>query len=230
MFEPTRGLILLAGFLAAEQVLQAGEWEQREYSVFIDGKEAGLTTIEINQQDDGLTCVTTRANVKVHKLIFQYNLTIESTEWWRDGRLVALKSHTQENSKSTNIDVAAERSTAAGPHQRPGTQSAQRGMDVDLLETARRQVSQQRLAPLRDRHRQGVQGPIAIRGDRTIDGHGQTAVMLPFPLQRRGDADRRLVRHAVPPRPSGICGNGTPHHWAAYSSNEKVRCRLRRSD
>ena len=100
-----QGLVLLAGFLASEQVLTAGEREQREYSVLIDGKEAGLTTVDIQQQDDGLTYVTARASIKVQKLIFQYNLTIDSAEWWRDGRLVGLKSQTRENSKNTSISV-----------------------------------------------------------------------------------------------------------------------------
>jgi Family of unknown function (DUF6134) len=103
-----KGLILLAGFLASERCLPAEEHEQREYAVFIDGKEAGQTTIDINQQDDGVTHVATRASVKVQRLIIQYNLTIESAEQWREGRLVGLKSQTKENGKVTNIAVSVE--------------------------------------------------------------------------------------------------------------------------
>jgi hypothetical protein len=109
MTGPMRGLVLLAGFLASsESFLLADEREQREYAVLIDGKEAGQTTLDIHQQDNGLTSVATRASIKVQRLIIQYNLTIDSTEWWRDDRLVSLKSQTKENGKMTSIDVAAE--------------------------------------------------------------------------------------------------------------------------
>jgi hypothetical protein len=106
MKQPLRVLILLFGFLTSTEGLPAAEKEQREYSVFIDGKEAGLTTIDIHQQDDGLTYVTTRASVKVQRFVIQYNLTIDSSECWRDGRLIGLKSQTKENGKVTNIAVS----------------------------------------------------------------------------------------------------------------------------
>jgi Family of unknown function (DUF6134) len=108
MFRSWQGLILVFVIAASQQVLPAAEKEQREYSVFIDGKEAGLTTIDIHQQDDGLTYVTTHASVKVTRLIIQYNLAIDSTECWRDGRLVSLKSQTKENGKLTNIAIAVD--------------------------------------------------------------------------------------------------------------------------
>ena len=103
-----QGVLALCSLLAWQPWVVAGDREQREYAIFVDGKEAGQTTLDIDQRDDGLTCVTTRATVKVQRVIFQYNLTIDSSEWWRDGRLVNLQSLTKENGKLTKIAVAPE--------------------------------------------------------------------------------------------------------------------------
>jgi hypothetical protein len=109
MVRALQGLVILVAFLASSvQLLPAGEREQREYSVFIDGREAGLTTIDIDAQDNGQTVVTTHASIKVHRLITLYSLTFDTSESWRDGRLVSLTSQAKENGKATSISMTAE--------------------------------------------------------------------------------------------------------------------------
>lgn len=108
MVGPLRGLVVLAGILASVGAVAAAENEQREYAVYIDGREAGQTTIDISEQKDGVTQVTTRADIKVQRIIVLYHLTIDSSECWRDGRVVSVKSQARENGKLTNISIAAE--------------------------------------------------------------------------------------------------------------------------
>jgi Family of unknown function (DUF6134) len=101
-------MLLMAMVLTSASLLPAAEREEREFAVFIDGKEAGLTTIDINQRDDGLTFVTTRAGIKVQRLIGSYNLSIDTAEWWRNDRLVGVKSQANENGKLTDILISVE--------------------------------------------------------------------------------------------------------------------------
>ena len=75
-----RGLFLLAGILSAEQSLRADDREQREYVVYVNGKEAGQTTMDIHVQDNGQTNVGIRADVKFQQLIFNYSWAMDGTE------------------------------------------------------------------------------------------------------------------------------------------------------
>ena len=103
-----QAFLFVVGFILSAPLLRAGEREQREYSVFIDGREAGSTTIDIDAQDNGTTVVTTRASIKVQRLIVLYSLTFDTSECWKDGKLVSLTSQAKENGKATNITMAAE--------------------------------------------------------------------------------------------------------------------------
>jgi hypothetical protein len=101
-----RSWLILAGLLAGTGCAWATDREQREFSVIVNGKEAGHATIDINQQDDGLTYVTARTNIKFQRLIFNYALAVEAAEWWRNGQLVGLKCQATENGKKTDVAIS----------------------------------------------------------------------------------------------------------------------------
>lgn len=84
----------------------AADTEHRDFSILVDGKEAGLSRLVITVQDDGATVVSATAQIRFTKLLFNYTLTIESMEWWKEGKLVGLKSTATENSKKTEVVAA----------------------------------------------------------------------------------------------------------------------------
>jgi hypothetical protein len=94
--------------LAGSNALWAADREQREFVIYVNGKEAGQSTMVINQQDDGVTYLTANLNVKFQQLVLSYTLAVEAAEWWRDGRLVGLKSSTTENGKKSEVVVSQE--------------------------------------------------------------------------------------------------------------------------
>src|SRR5438105_2419112 len=87
----------------------ADDSEHREFSIFIDGKDAGTSRMTIVQKDDGTAYVSAMLDVKFRHLVFvDYTLKIESQEWWKDGRLIGLKTKANENGKKTDVTAAAE--------------------------------------------------------------------------------------------------------------------------
>ena len=74
-------LALLAPIAAA----RADDTEYREFSIFIDGKEAGVSRITIVQKDDGSAYMSGTLDVKFrHLLIAEYVIKVEAQEWWKD--------------------------------------------------------------------------------------------------------------------------------------------------
>jgi hypothetical protein len=74
----------------------------------IDGKEAGLSTMVITVQKDGVTVMQGTCNVKFTKVLFTFTYQIEATEWWKDGKLIGLKSKSTENSKKNEVSLAVD--------------------------------------------------------------------------------------------------------------------------
>jgi hypothetical protein len=99
-------LISLAMLAQAHGKVGALDTEQRDYSILVDGKEAGQSRIQITVQDDGATVVVVNAQVKINQLVFNYSYHVDSTEWWKDGKLVGLKSSSAENGKHTELVAA----------------------------------------------------------------------------------------------------------------------------
>jgi Family of unknown function (DUF6134) len=103
-------LVYLAGLLAlfaSPRALRADDSETREFSVFIDGKDAGTSRITILQKDDGTTYLTGNVDVKFrHLVVVDFNIKIESQEWWKNGRLIGMKTTGNENGKKTEVTVA----------------------------------------------------------------------------------------------------------------------------
>jgi hypothetical protein len=99
---------LLALFAPAASV-RADDEETREFTVYVDGKDAGVSRLKIVQTDDGTTYMTGSVDVKFrHLLIVDYVLKIETQEWWKAGKLIGVKTSASENGKKTDLTVASE--------------------------------------------------------------------------------------------------------------------------
>lgn len=106
MCKPLRCALFLAALGWAPSRVLAIDVEQREYAIFVDGKEAGQSRMTITVQDDGTTVMQGSVNVKVPKVVFTYELNVEATEWWKEGRLVGMKVNSTENKKKTEIHAS----------------------------------------------------------------------------------------------------------------------------
>ncbi len=100
-------LVYLGWLAQPASIAQATDVEQREFAILVDGKEAGQSRITVTVGADGTTVVAATAKVKFTQLLFTYNYQVESTEWWKDGKLVGLKTSTVENGKHTDVTAAA---------------------------------------------------------------------------------------------------------------------------
>ena len=87
--------------------VRADDTEYRDFSVFIDGKEGGVSRITIVQKDDGSTYMSGTLDVKFRHLLFaEYVIKVETQEWWKDGRLIGMKTKTSDNGKKSDVLVA----------------------------------------------------------------------------------------------------------------------------
>jgi hypothetical protein len=88
----------------------ADDTETREFSIFVDGKEAGISRMTLVQKDDGSTYMNATLDVKFrHLLVMDYAIKIEAQEWWKDGKLIGMKSSSVENGKKTEVLVALDK-------------------------------------------------------------------------------------------------------------------------
>ncbi len=100
-------LAYLALLLAPLAPAWADDTETREFSVFVDGKEAGSSRMTLVQQDDGTTNMTATVDVKFrHLVVIDYVIKAELQETWKEGRLVGMKSTSIENGKKSEVSVA----------------------------------------------------------------------------------------------------------------------------
>jgi len=104
-------LVYIAGtlaLLALSSATRADDTEQREFSIFIDGKDAGVSRMTIVQKDDGTTYMSGSVEVKFRHLLIDYTLKIQAQEWWKDGKLTGLKTTGTDNNKKVDVTVASE--------------------------------------------------------------------------------------------------------------------------
>jgi hypothetical protein len=106
-----RNLACFAGLLALFAlpcVACADDTETREFSVFVDGKEAGMSRMTILQKDDGSAYLSANVDVKFRHLILDYTLKLETQEWWKNGRLVGMKTTGNDNGKKVDVSLVAD--------------------------------------------------------------------------------------------------------------------------
>ena len=105
----SRALILsVSSLLCLWSPAWAGSVEHREYSVTVNGKDAGHSTLVITQQDDGRTHVKGNVSVKFQKVLLPYTFQADLQEWWQGGRLVHLTATSVENGKKIEVAAKAE--------------------------------------------------------------------------------------------------------------------------
>lgn len=85
--------------------IRASHTETRQFSILVDGKEAGQSQITIVEQDDGSAYMTASARVQLNGLVVNYDLTIECQEWWKDGKLIGMKALCNDNGKKCDLLV-----------------------------------------------------------------------------------------------------------------------------
>ena len=100
-------LVAVLLFVPANPVC-ADDTEQRDFSVFVDGKESGSSRMIVVQKDDGTTYMSATLDVKFRHLIAEYSFRLDTKEWWKNGRLIGMETTSTENGKKTEIIVAAE--------------------------------------------------------------------------------------------------------------------------
>ena len=110
-----RGLIpflfAAASLLQLDGAARAADREQRDFAIFIDGKESGQSRLTLTRQDDGSMHMSASVNVTFKKVFFGFNLTIDAQEWWKDGKLVGLRTTSTENGKKTEVTGTMEAGT-----------------------------------------------------------------------------------------------------------------------
>jgi hypothetical protein len=101
----------LACWLAAGVVL-AGAWqgraadvETRDFNVIVDGKVRGEAHMTIHRKDDGTIEFACDTDVHVSYLLLKYHYSYRGREVWKDGRLQAFASAT--NDDGTRYQVTA---------------------------------------------------------------------------------------------------------------------------
>lgn len=94
-------------FCCFAQTTPTAENEQRDFSILVNGRDAGHSRIHIAEAD-GTTVATISAQVKVNLLILPYTYSVESTETWKDGKLIGLKASSVENGKHTEITASGD--------------------------------------------------------------------------------------------------------------------------
>jgi hypothetical protein len=81
--------------------------EERQFSIYVDGKRAGQYRMAVEKQKDGTLNMTGRANVAVKILLRQYVYRFDGREVWKDGRLLRLQSTSSDDGKQFQVDAQA---------------------------------------------------------------------------------------------------------------------------
>src|SRR2546423_511897 len=103
------GLLLALTLLALpDRRVWADDREHRNFVIFVKGKEAGQSRMTFVQKDDGSTYVNATADVTVQLLLGKFTYVLKSEEWWKDGKLVGLKTEATENGKKSEVAVASD--------------------------------------------------------------------------------------------------------------------------
>jgi hypothetical protein len=85
----------------------ADDTEYRDYVIFVDGKEAGQSRLTLVEKNDGTTHVTARAKVQVKLLLLNvFSYQVDTSEIWKNGKLLTLTSIATEDGKTTKVDAS----------------------------------------------------------------------------------------------------------------------------
>lgn len=194
---------------------RATDTEQRDFAIFVDGKEVGQSSVKLVQQEDGSAYLNATVNVQVRALL-KYTLAIKAQEWWKGGRLVGLKTSTDENGKKTEVLVADGNNNQlklrVNTQERwcatMSGQAASGNSPTRAITTSRCPCST--WTPAR------ITSPSCNSSARSAQGRRGSAQVLPLPRHRRIIPDRALVRSVPPPGSSGVHRTRASHHRHAH--------------
>lgn len=103
----------LIAFLALSAPACAAGIEVREYRISVDGRPAGSYYMTIEERPDGTLVQTGRADVTVRVLFRTFTYAYRGKETWRENRLVAVESHSNDDGKQLQLRGEA---TPSGLH------------------------------------------------------------------------------------------------------------------
>jgi hypothetical protein len=85
--------------------------EQRDFTIFVDGSQAGAYSMAITDHEDGSQSLSPSANVGVSYLagLRTYLYSYQCTETWNAGRLMQFSSTSNDDGKEFNVSAAAEK-------------------------------------------------------------------------------------------------------------------------
>jgi hypothetical protein len=110
-----RCLLICLALLAPLGFARADDTEVREFSIFVDGKEAGSSRMTIIQKDDGASYMSATLDVKFrHLLIIDYAINLRTQEWWKNGKLIGMETVSTENGKKTEVTVGLDKKNNLG--------------------------------------------------------------------------------------------------------------------
>jgi Family of unknown function (DUF6134) len=110
-----RSVLICLALLAPLGFVRADDTEVREFSIFVDGKEAGSSRMTIVQKDDGTSYMSATFEVKFrHLLIIDYAISLKTQEWWKKGRLIGMETTCTENGKKTEVTVGLDKKDQLG--------------------------------------------------------------------------------------------------------------------
>jgi hypothetical protein len=101
-------LVLGVGLVTPLAQAAAASSEVRDFTILVDGKQAGTSRMTIQQREDGLIVMTARVDVRVRRVIVTYNYTYSGTEVWKDGRLQQFTSTCNDNGKRYAVTARAQ--------------------------------------------------------------------------------------------------------------------------
>ena len=84
------------------------ETEVREFTVEIEGKPAGQYIMTVTKQDNGILSMKGEANISFKYLLVTYTYSYRGVEHWKDGRLIELNSHCNDDGKKTEVNAQAQ--------------------------------------------------------------------------------------------------------------------------
>lgn len=100
-------LLLVIG-LVVPQTARATDTEFRDFSISVDGKQSGNAQFTISRQADGSFMVSTQSAVRITQVFFKYEFSAQTSEMWKDGRLVTLNASTNDNGKRVEVKASAQ--------------------------------------------------------------------------------------------------------------------------
>jgi hypothetical protein len=109
MSRRTALVVALAFSALAAGRAAASETEAREFTITIDGTNAGTYSMTVTKQDDGILSMQGVASITYKHIFGTYRYSYQGVEHWKDGRLLELASKCEDDGKKAEVSARAER-------------------------------------------------------------------------------------------------------------------------